>query len=49
MSYSELRSVHEVTRSTGRDIIAGTTCMLTPQQFLLALKKMKQGEPVSLV
>ena len=49
MSYSELRSVHEVERTRNRDIVAGSTCMLTPQMFLLALKKMKQLEPETLV
>ena len=49
MSYSELRSVHEVERAFGREIIAGSTSMITPQTFLLALKKMKQLEPVALI
>ena len=42
LCYSELRAMHEVSRATGRDIIVGTTSMLTPQTFLLALKEMKQ-------
>ena len=49
MSYSELRSVHEVERAFNREIIAGSTSMITPQTFLLALKKMKQLEPVALI
>ena len=49
MSYSELRCVHEVGRALNREILAGATSMLTPQTFLLALKQMKQLEPVALV
>ena len=49
MSYSELRSIHEVSRATSRDIISGCTAMLTPQTFLLGLKQLKQVEPVALV
>ena len=36
-------------RAHGRDIIVGTTEMLTPQTFILALKEMKQLETPSLV
>jgi len=42
MSYSEVRAMHEVARATGREIIIGTTAMLTPQAYLLGLKQMKQ-------
>jgi syntaxin-binding protein 1 len=42
LSYSELRGVHEVGRALGREIIVGSTSMLTPQTYLLALKQMKQ-------
>ena len=49
MSYSELRGIHEVERTTGRDIIAGSTTMLTPQTFLLGLKQIKQPETVAVV
>jgi len=34
--------MHEVARATGREIIIGTTAMLTPQAYLLGLKQMKQ-------
>jgi syntaxin-binding protein 1 len=42
LSYSELRAMHEVAAATGRDIIIGTTAMLTPKRFLLGLKNLKQ-------
>ena len=42
LSYSELRAMHEVAAATGRDIIVGTTAMLTPKRFLLGLKNLKQ-------
>ena len=42
LSYSELRAMHEVAAETGRDIIIGTTAMLTPKRFLLGLKNLKQ-------
>ena len=42
LSYSELRAMHEVANATGRDIIIGTTAMLTPKRFLLGLKNLKQ-------
>jgi len=34
--------MHEVAAETGRDIIIGTTAMLTPKRFLLGLKNLKQ-------
>ena len=49
LSHSELRSMHEVAKATGREIIVGTTDMLTPQGFILALKEMKQLDTPSLV
>lgn len=49
MSYSELRSVHEVAEGARREVISGATCMLTPKTYLLALKQLKQLEPVALV
>ena len=49
LSYSELRSVHEVERATNREVLVGTTNMITPQTFLLALKQMKQLDTVALV
>ena len=42
MTFSELRAVHEVSRSTGREILVGATAMLTPQTYLVALRAMKQ-------
>ena len=42
LCHSELRSMHELARAHGREIIVGTTEMLTPQTFILALKEMKQ-------
>ena len=44
LAYSELRVVHEVAKATGRDIIVGSTAMLTPQRFLIGLKNLKQLE-----
>lgn len=49
LTYSELRSMHELSRSLGREIIVGSTDMLTPQGFILALKEMKQLDAPSLV
>lgn len=45
LCYSELRSLHEAARAHGRDIIVGSTAMLTPREYLIALKEMKQLEP----
>ena len=42
LSYSELRAMHELARAQNREILIGTTAMLTPQTYLLALKEMKQ-------
>jgi len=42
LAYSELRAMHEVGQSLGRDIIVGSTSMLTAHSYLLALKQMKQ-------
>ena len=43
LCYSELRALHEVrVMYPGREIIIGTTAMLTPQAYLLGLKAMKQ-------
>jgi len=47
LAYSELRALHEVGRALGREIIIGTTAMLTPQAYLLGLKQMKQLEGAS--
>lgn len=44
LAYSELRVMHEVAKATGRDIIVGSTAMLTPQRFLIGLKNLKQLE-----
>lgn len=37
MSYSEMRSVYEVTNATGRPVIIGSTSVLTPKQYLAQL------------
>ena len=42
LSYSELRAVHEVGAATGREVIVGSTSMLTPQSFLTGLKQLKK-------
>ena len=42
LCYSELRSMHELARQHNREIIVGTTAMLTPQAYILGLKQMKQ-------
>lgn len=49
LTHSELRSMQELARTTNREIIVGSTAMLTPQGFILALKDMKQLETPSLV
>lgn len=49
LTHSELRSMQELSRSLNREIIVGSTSMLTPQGFILALKEMKQLETPSLV
>lgn len=42
LTHAELRSMHEVARSTGRDIIAGSTAMVTPRTYLLGLRQLKK-------
>lgn len=42
ITYAELRSMHEVGRTLGREIILGATAMITPRAYLLALKHMKK-------
>jgi len=42
MSYSELKSMHQVKRALGHEILIGTTAMLTPQGLILGLKAIKQ-------
>lgn len=49
MSYSELRAMHEVGRAYGREIMVGTTSMLTPRGYLVALKQLKQLDDGSAV
>jgi len=49
MSYSELRCIHEVRDSHKREVLAGSTNMLTPQSFLMGLKQMTYKEEVALV
>lgn len=45
LCYSELRAMHEAARVVGREIVVGSTSMLTPQTYLILLKAMKQLEP----
>ena len=43
LSYSELRTLTEVQEATpSRDLLLGGTAMLTPRQFLIDLKDLKQ-------
>ena len=39
-----LTACRQVAKATGRDIIVGSTAMLTPQRFLIGLKNLKQLE-----
>ena len=41
LCYSELRALHEISRMTGRDILIGSTSMLTPKEYLASLKRLK--------
>ena len=42
LTHSEIRGMHEVARALGREIILGTTDMLTPSSYLLGLKDLKK-------
>eukprot|EP00326_Haptolina_ericina_P017194 CAMPEP_0181195132 /NCGR_PEP_ID=MMETSP1096-20121128/14712_1 /TAXON_ID=156174 ORGANISM="Chrysochromulina ericina, Strain CCMP281" /NCGR_SAMPLE_ID=MMETSP1096 /ASSEMBLY_ACC=CAM_ASM_000453 /LENGTH=566 /DNA_ID=CAMNT_0023284691 /DNA_START=96 /DNA_END=1796 /DNA_ORIENTATION=+ len=41
---SEARSIHEVTKSLGREIILGSTSMLTPSSYLTSLKQLRKAD-----
>ena len=36
--------MHEIARNLGREILVGTTDMLTPRDYIRALRKMKELE-----
>jgi len=45
VTYSEIRAMHELCHSQGRDIIVGSTHILTPRQFVLNLRHLANGPP----
>ncbi|KAL1529052.1 hypothetical protein AB1Y20_000015 [Prymnesium parvum] len=44
VTHSEMRSMYEVAKSTGRDIVIGGTEILSPSSYLLGLKQLKKLE-----
>jgi len=46
VTYSELRSVYELSRKFKRDVLIGSTSMLTPDVFIHDLKELKKVELV---
>jgi len=44
VTYSEARGMHEVAAALGRDMILGSTSMLTPQSYLASLKQMRKAD-----
>ncbi|KAG0055543.1 vacuolar sorting protein VPS33/slp1 [Gryganskiella cystojenkinii] len=45
VTYSEIRAMHELCHSMGRDIIVGSTNIITPRQFILNLHHLAYGPP----
>ncbi|GJJ76041.1 hypothetical protein EMPS_08400 [Entomortierella parvispora] len=45
VTHSEIRAMHELCHSHGRDIIVGSTHILTPRQFVLNLRHLANGPP----
>ncbi|RKP27520.1 Sec1-like protein, partial [Syncephalis pseudoplumigaleata] len=48
ITYSEIRSVYELGRKFGRDILIGSTHVLTPQLLLKDLRRLREGPPKEL-
>ncbi|KAG0244284.1 Sec1-like protein [Mortierella sp. GBAus27b] len=45
VTYSEIRSMYELCESMGRDIIIGSTHIITPRQFVHSLRHLARGPP----
>ncbi|KAF9300599.1 vacuolar sorting protein VPS33/slp1 [Mortierella antarctica] len=43
VTYSEIRAMHELCQSMGRDIIIGSTHIITPRQFVYSLRHLAHG------
>ncbi|KAG0315872.1 vacuolar sorting protein VPS33/slp1 [Dissophora globulifera] len=43
VTYSEIRAMHELCHSLGRDIIIGSTHIITPRQFVHSLRYLARG------
>ncbi|KAG0032959.1 vacuolar sorting protein VPS33/slp1 [Podila clonocystis] len=43
VTYSEIRAMHELCQSMGRDIIIGSTHIITPRQFIYSLRHLAHG------
>ncbi|KAI8599345.1 Sec1-like protein [Dissophora ornata] len=43
VTYSEIRAMHELCHSMGRDIIIGSTHIITPRQFIHSLRHLARG------
>ncbi|KAI1316911.1 vacuolar sorting protein VPS33/slp1 [Mortierella claussenii] len=43
ITYSEIRAMHELCHSMGRDIIIGSTHIITPRQFIQSLRHLARG------
>ncbi|KAI8053210.1 Sec1-like protein [Syncephalis plumigaleata] len=48
ITYSEIRAVYEIGRKFGRDILIGSTHIITPQQLLNDLRRLREGPPKEL-
>lgn len=44
-TYSELKCAYELSKSSQREVVIGSTSMLTPYQFITNLKKFKKLDP----
>mmetsp|Transcript_7310 Transcript_7310/g.19895 ORF Transcript_7310/g.19895 Transcript_7310/m.19895 type:complete len:85 (+) Transcript_7310:122-376(+) len=45
LAYSELKCAYELTKAHQREVVMGSTSMLTPYQFITALNNMKKLAP----
>ncbi|KAF9913556.1 vacuolar sorting protein VPS33/slp1 [Lobosporangium transversale] len=45
VTYSEIRAMYELCQSMGRDIIIGSTHIITPRQFIYNLRYLARGPP----
>ncbi|KAF9438370.1 vacuolar sorting protein VPS33/slp1 [Entomortierella beljakovae] len=43
VTYSEIRSMYELCQSMGRDIVIGSTHIITPRQFIYSLRHLARG------